>query len=296
MTVVSLTIAQPEPSARTVKGSALEVRESRCSTLVHPLTYGSSTEYTVNLYKGCSHGCVYCYAPSLTHDERRWGSYVDVKVNAPAVLRRELRGLRKDVVFLSSASDPYQPVEAKYRITRHCLEVLHANRFPVSVLTRSPLVLRDLDLLTSMDWVRVGMSITTVPVRRFELGVPPLRRRIDTLAKLADAGITTWVSLAPVIPGIVMVDLEELFEELSDAGVKSVSFGILRFAGYEESKKLFEGTAGMSFQEAVVGQDEMVRRLSSLVKKHGLGQHDRRTEWIPEPQNVDSLDSYTASS
>ena len=295
MTVVSLTLAPSAPVVPVTAKCGLEVRESRCSTLIHPLSYGSSTGYTINLYKGCSHGCVYCYAPSLTHDERRWGSYVDVKVNAPSVLQSELRGLRKDEVFLSSASDPYQPVEGKYRLTRRCLQVLHANGFPVSILTRSPLVLRDLDLLTRFDWVRVGMSITTVPVRRFEPGVPPLQRRIDTLRKLADAGLTTWVSLAPVIPGIVMVDLEELFEELSAARVSSVSFGILRFAGYEESKKLFEGTAGISFREAVEGEVEMVRRLSGLVKKHGLRSRAHGGEWAPEPKPVESLDHFSLS-
>ena len=101
------------PAASQASRPGISVRETRCSTLIHKLNYRSSTGYTVNLYKGCTHGCVYCYAPSLTHDERRWGSYVDVKVNAPSVLGRELRGLEKEEVFLSSASDPYQPVEAK---------------------------------------------------------------------------------------------------------------------------------------------------------------------------------------
>ena len=192
-------------------GTKLAVREIKCSTLLHKLSYGPSTGYTANLYRGCTYGCVYCYAPSLIHDERRWGSYVDVKVNAPGVLKRELGGLRRDKVFLSSASDPYQPVEAKYRITRRCLELLLKHDFPVSILTRSPLVLRDLPLLREFDWVKVGMSVTTAPVRRFEPGVPPLQRRIDTLRKLARAGIPTWVSLAPVIPGVMMVNLDRLF-------------------------------------------------------------------------------------
>src|SRR6267143_4222840 len=137
----------------------ITIKETRCNTLLHKLAFGSSTGYTANYYKGCTPGSTYCYAPSLTHDERRWGTYVDVKVNAPAVLDRELRGLRKDEVFLSSASDPYQPVEARYRLTRRCLESLRRNHFPVSILTRSPLVLRDLDLIKKLEWVRVGMSI-----------------------------------------------------------------------------------------------------------------------------------------
>lgn len=269
----------------------IEVRETRCNTLLHKLNYGSSTGYTINLYKGCTHGCVYCYAPSLTHDERKWGRYVDVKVNAPEVLSKELRGLRKDQVFLSSASDPYQPIEARYRVTRRCLQVLLGTGFPVSILTRSPLVLRDLDLLNRFQWVRVGMSITTVPVRRFEPGVPPLRRRIETLRRLASAGIKTWVSLAPVIPGLMMVDLDNLFEELSGAGVSSVSYGVLRFGGYEESMKLFEETAGLSTVDALDGKEDVLSKLSDLVVRHGMSRSDDTMDWKAESE-VESLESY----
>lgn len=248
----------------------LAIREVRCTTLLHPLNYGSSTGYTANLYKGCTHGCVYCYAPSLTHDERRWGTYVDVKVNAADVLSRELRGIRKDQVFLSSASDPYQPVEARYTLTRRCLEVLLRNEFPVSILTRSPLVLRDLPLLKKFKHVKVGMSITSIPIRQFEPGVPPLARRVETLRALSEAGIRTWVSLAPVVPGIVLVDLERLFADLRDAGVSSVSFGILRFKGYEVSKAMFEESTGLMMEDALRGADEMVRRLTGLVRDYGM--------------------------
>ena len=269
----------------------ISVRETRCSTLVRRLNYRSSAGYTINLYRGCTHGCVYCYAPSLTHDERRWGSYVDVKVNAPSVLERELRGLEKEEVFLSSASDPYQPVEARYRVTRRCLEVLCRRSFPVSVLTRSPLVLRDLDLLKKLQRVRVGMSITTVPSREFEPGVPALPRRIDTLGRLSAAGIRTWVSLAPVIPGAVMLDLDGLFEDLSGAGVSWVSFGVLRFSGYEESRKMFERATGMRTEEALAGRGELVARLSDLVRRYGMGAKDDVSEWKPEP-DFRPLDSF----
>ncbi len=288
---MSLLQFQPSSTQAHSDGNKISVRETRCNTLLHRLEFGSSTGYTANLYKGCTHGCAYCYAPSLTHDDRRWGRYVDVKVNAPEVLERELRGLRKDQVFLSSASDPYQPVEAKYGITRRCLEVLQRNGFPISILTRSPLVLRDIELLRKFKWVRVGMSITTVPVRQFEPGVPPLQRRIATLRKLAEAGIPTRVSLAPVIPGIVMVDLDRLFEDMSDAGVSSVSFGILRFTGYEESRKMFEEAAQMSTAEALVGREDVVARLSDLVRRFGMDADDS-FEWRMDPSDSPSLDAF----
>ena len=250
-------IKSPEPIGITI-------RETKCTTVLHRLVYRASTGYTANLYKGCTHGCVYCYAPSLTHDERRWGSYVDVKVNAPEIMARELRGLRKDQVFLSSASDPYQPAEARYCLTRRCLKKLLMAGFPVSILTRSPLVLRDLDLLVRFNWIRVGVSITTVPAKQFEPGVPPLERRIETLKRLGKAGIRTWVSLAPVIPGLMMVDLDNLFEKLSDADVSFVSFGLLRFAGYPESERLFMESARMTLNNALGGQEVVVAKLRDL--------------------------------
>jgi len=287
---MQLTLVEPA-SATTRLEVSISVREVRCSTLIHPLNYRSSTGYTINLYKGCTHGCIYCYAPSVTHDERRWGTYVDAKVNAHEVLQRELRGLKKEEVFLSSASDPYQPVEAKYRITRKCLEVLHRQHFPVSILTRSPLILRDLDLLEKLDWVRVGMSITSVPVRQFEPGVPPLQRRLDTLRKLGRAGIHTWVSLAPVIPGIIMVDFDELFQGLSEAGVSWVSFGVLRFAGYEESRRMFEEATGMSATEALAGREDLVARLSDLVKRYGMEPKDDVQEWRLDSSSLDMFRS-----
>jgi len=289
---MAIALIPPQPSTVGRTGSSLTVREVRCNTLLHPLAYRGSTGYTANLYRGCTHGCVYCYAPSLTHDERRWGSYVDVKVNAPQVLENELRGMRKDEVFLSSASDPYQPVEARYGITRRCLKVLLSHRYPVSVLTRSPLVLRDLDLLKRFEWVRVGMSITSVPVRRFEPGVPPLQRRIDTLRKLSKAGMSTWVSLAPVVPGIVLVDMDELFEELSSAGVSSVSFNILRFAGYEESRLLFEATAAMGTAEALAGQEQITAKLSELVRRYSMTPKDEMVGWRPDTDSAPSLERF----
>jgi DNA repair photolyase len=280
------------PSVSAPPHDKIQVRETRCSTLLHRLIYGSSTGYTANLYRGCTHGCAYCYAPSLTHDERSWGGYVDVKVNAPEVLARELRSLRRDQVFLSSASDPYQPVEAKYRLTRRCLESLLRSQFPVSILTRSPLVLRDLDLLKELAEVKVGMSITTVPTRQLEPGVPPLQRRIDTLRKLGAAGVQTCVSLAPVIPGLMMVDLDKLFEDLNDAGVRSVSFGILRFTGYEESRKMFEEAAQMGTAEALVGSEEVAARLSALVSKHGMKPIDDAAKLKPITMDASSLDEF----
>jgi DNA repair photolyase len=273
-----------------------EVREVRCKTLLHSLDFGrGSLEYTVNLYKGCTHGCVYCYAPSLVHDDRRWGAFVDAKVNAPEVLRRELRGVEPAPVFLSSASDPYQPLEARYRLTRRCLEELRAADFPVSVLTRSPLVLRDLDLLTRMEWVRVGCSVSTAANRFYEPGVPPLERRLETLRTLGEAGIRTFVSLAPVIPGIMTFEIEELLSRLRAAKVGAVYPGLLRFQGYEASREMFERSTGIEATTVLSGGEGTMAMVRDAVTRAGFADAEEFFRW-QGPKAAPRLDTFLGTS
>ncbi len=271
--------------------SGLEVREVRSKTVLHRLDYGSTAELTANFYRGCTHGCVYCYVPSLIHDGRDWGSFVDVKVNAVEVLERETRHVNPSLVFLSSATDPYQPVEAKYQITRRSLELLQRRGFPVTILTRSPLVLRDIDLLKKFEWVRVGFSISTVPGRRFEPGVAPLERRIECLRRLSAEGIKTWVSLAPIIPGRMLVDLESLVETLSRAGVSAVFPGLLRFQTYEESRRNFERASGLTLSELMQEDEEVLTRAKLLIKEHGLEDSASMMTWEPRVDGS-RLDSF----
>ncbi len=269
----------------------LQIREVRCKTLLHRLDFGGSSGYTANFYRGCCHGCVYCYVPSLIHDERDWGSFVDAKVNSPEVLAMELRQVQKNVVFLSSATDPYQAPEARYGITRRCLQVLLKREFPVSILTRSPLVLRDMDLLKKFDWVRVGLSISTVPDRFYEPGVSPLERRIDVLQRLSSAGIRTWVSLAPIVPQLILIDLERLIDRLAEAGVSSVSPGILRFQGYDESKAMFERTTGTPSAQLMQGGDETLARVQELLRRHSLDRSEELFRWSAAEEHL-NLDQF----
>ncbi|MEM3711049.1 MAG: radical SAM protein [Thermoprotei archaeon] len=247
------------------------IKEVKCSTLLHKM-YNSLgyPEYTLNPYRGCLHGCIYCYAPSLIHDERPWGEYVDVKVNAPEILEKEIKKVPRGVVFLSSASDPYQPVEAKYGLTRSCLKILLEHDFPVNILTRSHLVLRDVDLFKRFKWLRVGMSITSVPTKMFEPRVPPLERRIETLKHLSSEGITTWVSLSPIIPNLFMVDIHKLLKLLKDAGVAAIHTGVLRFEGYEASRKMFEEKTGVTYFGAVLGSHSVMRKVDELIRLYGF--------------------------
>src|SRR5271157_5842440 len=124
-------------------------------------------DYVINPYLGCGHGCRYCYAVFMKKYARRfpgqpWGSFVEAKVNIAEVLRRELaRKRQRGRALLSSVCDPYQPVEGKYRLTRQCLEALRDYGWGLDILTRSPLVTRDLDILAGASGVSVGFSIPT---------------------------------------------------------------------------------------------------------------------------------------
>jgi DNA repair photolyase len=272
----------------------IAVKETKCSSLLHTMNFGSTTEYTINQYRGCSHGCVYCYAPSLIHDDRSWGAFVDVKVNAHSVLDRELDRVRKLVVFVSSASDPYQPVEAKFRITRKVLQILSNHQFPVLLLTRSPLVLRDMDVLKQLDWVRVGFSISTVPTRFYEPGVPSVDRRLQALYTLRDNGIKTWISMAPIIPSLVLTNLDWLFGRLQEAEISALGLGLLRFNGYEKSKEMFEERTGKTVPEVMSDGATVYQEISAKAKSYGLDTSGDSLAWRDSHEDASTLDRFAA--
>lgn len=171
--------------------------------------------YVINPYTGCQHNCLYCYAHFMKRfsgHKEPWGEFVDVKVNAPGLLLRDIRRRKMGRVWVSGVCDPYQPLEARYRLTRQCLEILAQNGWPVTIQTRSPLVLRDLDVLQQGGSAfEAGFSITTADdaVRRlFEPAAPPISERIRALDELHRAGIRTYAMIAPMLPGAE--DLAEL--------------------------------------------------------------------------------------
>jgi DNA repair photolyase len=163
--------------------------------------------YVINPYTGCQHSCSYCYARFMKrfsgHAEP-WGQFVDVKVNAPDLLRVEITRKKPQKVWISGVCDPYQPLEGKYALTRQCLEILIQNNWPLTVQTRSPLVLRDLDILQRGQGVEVGFSIPTADDRirkLFEPNAPSIESRLRALAELHRARVKTFVMIAPMLPG-----------------------------------------------------------------------------------------------
>jgi DNA repair photolyase len=163
-------------------------------------------DYCLNPYVGCAHGCKYCYATFMkrfTGHTEPWGTFVDVKVNTPEVLQRQMKRAGRGYVMLSSVTDPYQQLETEYGLTRRCLEILLKHQFPVGILTKSPLVLRDLGLIEQFEDIEVGMTITTDDERIkkvFEPETPPIERRIQTLKELHGRGIGTYAFIGPLLP------------------------------------------------------------------------------------------------
>jgi len=164
-------------------------------------------DYALNPYTGCEHACSYCYARFMKRfsgHKEPWGDFVDVKINSADLLERELTRKKRGTVWVSGVCDAYQPLEARYRLTRRCLELLVDAQWPVRVQTRSPLVTRDLDILVKGEDVEVGFSITTADdeVRAlFEPRAPSIEARLAALDKVHQAGIRTFVMIAPMLPG-----------------------------------------------------------------------------------------------
>ncbi len=203
------------------------VREVLCkSALSRSRIYG--VDYSVNPYLGCQHGCAYCYARFVarrSHRDEEWGSFVDVKVNALQRLALELRKEPKGLVLLSSVTDPYQPLERRYGLTRGALQLLAEHDFPTSLLTKSDLVLRDLDILKKMGDCEVGLTVTTLDedVKKvFEPLATPIRDRLEALRKLHEADVETYAFLGPMLPHLSENRLDELLNRLCEVGVNRI--------------------------------------------------------------------------
>ncbi len=203
--------------------------------------------WTINPYRGCRHACVYCYArPSHTYYGLNAGAdfhtQIFVKINAAAVLRQELArpSWKHESICLGSATDPYQPAERRYRLTRQILQVLCNFANPVEIITKSHLVVDDLDILSELNRrtqgrVAVNMSLTTLDeakARQIDPGAPSPRKRLEALAKLTAAGIKTRLFIMPILPGITdnPVELEELVKAAAETGVRTIAADTLRIA------------------------------------------------------------------
>ncbi len=207
--------------------------------------------YSINPYRGCLHGCVYCYArPSHAYLELSPGldfeTRLFAKVNAAEKLREELarRGHQVEPIAIGVNTDCYQPIEREWKITRQVLEVLAETRHPCTIVTKNALVTRDLDLLSAMarqNLVQVFVTVTTLDVdlaRRMEPRASAPHSRLAAIRRLADAGVPVGAMVAPVIPFLTDAGVEAVLEAVSEAGAESASYVLMRLPW--ELKELFK--------------------------------------------------------
>lgn len=195
------------------------IKEIKCKNC---MTKSKLTDYVINPYTGCQHGCKYCYAVFIKRFQNikeNWGDFLHVKINCPELLEKELEKNKAGNIWLSSVTDPYIPLEGKYKLTRKILETivksLYKNKFTIEILTKSALIKRDFDLLKKLN-AEVGCSINTLnekAARILEPFASPPKLRIEVLKEAKKQGIKIYGFISPVIPGIT--NLEELFRELS---------------------------------------------------------------------------------
>lgn len=186
--------------------------------------------YCLNPYTGCSHGCIYCYATFMrdySNHTEEWGHFVDVKINLLEILSREVKKKKTGHVCIGTVADPYQTAEQKYQLTRLAIKILKEHNFPFEILTKSSLIVRDLDLIKDYDNCSVEITITTIDdnIRKlFEPNADSVENRLLCLEKLVSAGIKTSVFFGPVLPYFSDNDeaINKIFDTLEAVSIKRI--------------------------------------------------------------------------
>jgi len=192
---MSYNVGMPGPVVREIEAKSI-------------LNVSKIHDYCVNPYTGCEVGCIYCYAALFMrrysgHSEP-WGEFVDVKVNAPALLAKQIVKSKRGTIWFASVCDPYQPLEERYALTRRSLEVLAGRDFPVEIQTKSARVRRDLDVIRRIPEVEVGFTIATndeTIAGMFEPRASPVGERVEVLREFKAAGVRTFAFAGPLLPG-----------------------------------------------------------------------------------------------
>jgi DNA repair photolyase len=293
---------------------AVEYREEPCKTALNPVK-GMGFKWSLNPYMGCVHRCTFCYVRHFEHRsdrpfDDRYGTSIRVKTNVPEVLRNELgrRTWVHEHVAIGAATDPYQPAEGRYRLTRGCLEALRDVSNPFSIITRGPMIIRDLDVLAEASrraQVMVTFSIPTVDDdvwRKTEPSTAHPRQRLRALKQLVDAGVDARVGMAPILPGVSdrPEQLREVVRAAREAGATGIWANLLFLRpGTREHflqhlaedwpeqlpqyEALYEGRAYLGAAEA----KPVRQQVSALAREFEI--EDRRSVRLappPEPQQL----------
>jgi DNA repair photolyase len=291
-----------------------QYREEPCRSALNRVR-GMPFAFSLNPYMGCAHRCTFCYVRAFeARADRPWddryGSSIRVKTNVAQVLRRELArpSWRREPVAVGAATDPYQPAEGRYRLTRACIEAFAEAASPFSIITRGPLIVRDVDVLAEaarQARVSVTFSVPTLDEeiwRRTEPGTAPPRQRLRALARLVEAGVDAGVGMAPILPGLSDRPelLAEVVREARAAGATGIWANLLYLrpgtrehflAALErdwpellpEYEQLYRRGAYLPRRET----DPVRERVRLLARSHGV--RDRRRNRLDPPAVAEQL-------
>ncbi len=177
-------------------------------------------DFVINPYTGCSHACIYCYARFMkrfTGHKENWGDFVDVKLNAVETIPQKSKKFKNKSIFMSSVTDPYLPIEKRYKITRSILSKIIPMEPNLSIQTKSALIIRDIDLLTQFNSCKAGLTITTlddIVRKQIEPGTSSVEKRIAALKQLNQSGVSTYVFIGPILPYIT--DWKQIVDATKD--------------------------------------------------------------------------------
>jgi DNA repair photolyase len=266
------------PEARLADIDYLEVQ---CKSALNPVK-GMGFNWSLNPYTGCEHRCAFCYVRAFERradrpSDDRYGRAVRVKINVAAVLRSELsrRSWRRETVVIGAATDPYQPAEGRYKLTRQCLTALRDFSNPASMITRGPMIVRDIDVLSELARranLHITFSIPTIDEdiwRRTEPGTAHPRQRLRAIEKLVTAGIDVGVGMAPILPGLTdrPDGIEAVVKAARAAGATGLWAGMLYLR--EGTKEHFMSVLGKHWPELVPRYEQAYRTRAYLPPAFG---------------------------
>ena len=285
------------------RADAATYQEVRCRSALNHVQGMRYFEWTLNPYRGCTHGCHYCYARRY-HAQCELGagdqfaSVILVKTNFVEVLRKELArpSWTREVIGLGTATDIYQPIEGHYKLTRRTLEALFDARTPTGVITKGPMIVRDKDLLARLSAIDGSSVVVSVPcsdeevTARLEPGTAPPRQRLRAVRELLDAGVNAGVLMSPIVPGISSKPalIEKTIKDAAAAGVPIVGSNVMHLQG--GTREHFTGWLAREFPQLVTRYRELYKRdyapaaycqevksaVTAARTKHGPGSRDIR--------------------
>lgn len=251
----------------------MKINEIKCKTALSKSNL-PGLDYSLNPYRGCQHNCAYCYVPNVLRIPRTdWGSFVDVKTNIPVVLSKDLKKKKPGVIGISTVTDPYQPIEKKYKLSRYCLEQILLHDFPVCIQTKSDLILRDIDLIKRFSKPEIMVSIGTLNDNERKTLEPyssTIKDRLNILKTFSESGIKTSVFFGPIYPAIKKEETPGIIDIFIENGVKEIMVDKFNFKpGIYENLKTYNFPNFEKINDVAYFKD-IIKEMEKIGKKRNI--------------------------